>query len=528
MQKQSNSGVLAALFKSTRAAIDLASIMVGIIVIGIIGGVIAATIFAVIPWAQDNAAKASLDAAVTAESAHFGFTADEGAPKFGDSSSLATRKLLTTDDTMKIGVGVTGSCYTAVIKSATGNVFYVTDKNPKATKFTGQVVPCISVDDVLGTTPTTPQVPVPVAAIMSSTWNTSASCATITLPIRQTINATVNWGDGSAVQAVNTALPTHTYTDGLASHTIIIDGQFSQWSMATDDADVSYPSAACLTSVTNWDAGTGTTNLSYAFARTSNVGATVIPSTTTDLSAAFYRNTTFNQSVNNWNVSNVTNFDSVFERAAAFNQPLNNWDVSKATKLTSMFAATNAFNQSLNSWNTSNVTDFSYMFSQALAFNGDVSNWNTAKATNMGGTFYSAIAFNKPLTNWTTTNVTDLSYFAYNTRVFDQPVNQFNTAKVTNMNATFHSAALFNQSLTNWNTANVANMGSMFTNAKVFNQPLATFNTAKVTDMAYMFDGSTAFNQNLTGWSVASNPVHASFNGNGSGLSTANMPKFVN
>ena len=40
--------------KSEGSAIEFASIMVG--VIGIIAGVIAATVFAVIPWAQDNAA----------------------------------------------------------------------------------------------------------------------------------------------------------------------------------------------------------------------------------------------------------------------------------------------------------------------------------------------------------------------------------------------------------------------------------------------------------------------------------------
>ena len=48
-------------FKNEDGAIDLASIMVGVIVVGLIGGVIAATVFAVIPWAQDNAAKQQLD-----------------------------------------------------------------------------------------------------------------------------------------------------------------------------------------------------------------------------------------------------------------------------------------------------------------------------------------------------------------------------------------------------------------------------------------------------------------------------------
>lgn len=56
-------------FRNEKGAIDLASIMVGVIVVGLIGGVIAATIFAVIPWAQDQAAKQQLDNIVTAENA---------------------------------------------------------------------------------------------------------------------------------------------------------------------------------------------------------------------------------------------------------------------------------------------------------------------------------------------------------------------------------------------------------------------------------------------------------------------------
>ncbi|MCU1584069.1 MAG: hypothetical protein JWM49_625 [Microbacteriaceae bacterium] len=49
-------------------AIDLASIMVGVLVIGIIAGVIASTVFAIVPWTQDNAAKQNLDSITTAES----------------------------------------------------------------------------------------------------------------------------------------------------------------------------------------------------------------------------------------------------------------------------------------------------------------------------------------------------------------------------------------------------------------------------------------------------------------------------
>ena len=62
-------------FRNEQGVIDLASIMVGVIVIGMIGGVIAATVFAVIPWAQDAAAKQQLDNIVTAESAYMGYSA---------------------------------------------------------------------------------------------------------------------------------------------------------------------------------------------------------------------------------------------------------------------------------------------------------------------------------------------------------------------------------------------------------------------------------------------------------------------
>lgn len=64
-------------FRNQDGAIDLASIMVGIIVIGLIGGVIAATVFAVIPWAQDNAAKQQLDAVYQAENVYAGFSASD-------------------------------------------------------------------------------------------------------------------------------------------------------------------------------------------------------------------------------------------------------------------------------------------------------------------------------------------------------------------------------------------------------------------------------------------------------------------
>lgn len=134
-------------FRNEDGAIDLASIMVGIIVIGLIGGVIASTVFVVIPWSQDNAAKQQLDSVVSAESAYFGLSADNPpalpagakANSFANSTELATAQLLGTGPNYCAITTDDGKGYTAYSKSASGAVFTVTDKNSKADRFNGSI-----------------------------------------------------------------------------------------------------------------------------------------------------------------------------------------------------------------------------------------------------------------------------------------------------------------------------------------------------------------------------------------------------
>lgn len=73
-------GVLATL-RSTEGVIDLASILVGVLVTGIIAGGILATVFMVVPWAQDEAAKADLAAVNQAESVAYTMAFSEGTAK---------------------------------------------------------------------------------------------------------------------------------------------------------------------------------------------------------------------------------------------------------------------------------------------------------------------------------------------------------------------------------------------------------------------------------------------------------------
>jgi len=112
------------LVTSSKAAIDLASIMVGVIVIGLIGGVIAATVFAVIPWAQDNAAKQQLDAVSTAQSARAGLNDGKYSANLGDLFDSNSAKVLVLSNNT--------TCWGAFKQSATGKYFYSSNTNTAA------------------------------------------------------------------------------------------------------------------------------------------------------------------------------------------------------------------------------------------------------------------------------------------------------------------------------------------------------------------------------------------------------------
>ena len=51
----------------------------------------------------------------------------------------------------------------------------------------------------------------------------------------------------------------------------------------------------------------------------------------------FYDAESFNQPLNDWNVSKVEIMEGMFADAHSFNQPLNNWDVSNVTSMYRMW-----------------------------------------------------------------------------------------------------------------------------------------------------------------------------------------------
>ena len=96
----------------------------------------------------------------------------------------------------------------------------------------------------------------------------------------------------------------------------------------------------------------------------------------TDMSYLF-RETEFNQPIDNWDVSNVVDMSLMF-KDSKFNQPIDNWDVSKVQNMEGMFEGSD-FNQPIGKWDVSNVLDMSYIFSDSK-FKQSIENWKINKS----------------------------------------------------------------------------------------------------------------------------------------------------
>jgi hypothetical protein len=480
---------LANLRHSVAGAIDLASIMVGVIVLGVIASVIAATVFVVIPWAQDNAAKGDLGAVREAQSVA---RVQEGS--FLTVPQLVEKGYLPSGTTASGDVGVTtasvgaaasvgtlfgsvnaaGDCYLAASTSATGNIFYTTSKSVDIHQYVKEVSvsDCGSISGLIS------------PAIMVSLWDTSISgCATITLPVSGAVTGTINWGDG--VTAPLTVNPAHAYTGAAGVKTVTIEGTFAGWGAASGWTPT------CVTEVTAW-AGTETSSLDLGFYNAANLTAVAeTPVGVTTMYGMLFSAPKFNGTVLGFNTSKVTDMSYMFGEATVFNQPVS-FSTESVTNMELMFYNASAFNQPV-AFDTAEVTNMANMFSGASAFNQPVT-FNTSTVTGMGGMFNGASAFNQPVA-FNTSNVTNMGSMFRNAYSFNQPVD-FDSRNVTSMANMFEGATLFNQPVA-FDTSNVIYMGQMFRNATAFNKPVA-FDSRNVTDMASMFRNATAFNKPVT------------------------------
>lgn len=224
----------------------------------------------------------------------------------------------------------------------------------------------------------------------------------------------------------------------------------------------------------------------------------------TDMSSSFQNATSFNQSIEHWDVSNVQDFSNMFRGASLFDQPLDGWTVSAALDMSHMFRDADAFNRDLNSWVPSLVQDMSRMFYSAGSFDGAIGNWDVSSVLTMESMFFLATDFNQPLAGWSATTgmVQDMSQMFRQATSFDQPLNAWDVSSVSDMSGMFLGATSFDQDLNGWITSNLQNLSNTFQNATLFDGQIDNWDVDQVTTFAFMFDGASSFDQPLNNWTV--------------------------
>ena len=298
------------------------------------------------------------------------------------------------------------------------------------------------------------------------------------------------------------------YSPNTGKHQISVRGDISAINLCDDDSD----SGEAVISVDSWG-DFRWKSMNYFAHKCKNL--VKLPqdapnlSEVTDMSSMFEDASSFNQSIEHWDVSNVTDMSHLFSGAESFNQPLEKWNVSNVTDMSRMFTGAKSFNQPLEKWNVSNVTNMSQMFSAAVAFNQPLEQWNVSNVTNMSymfGEYFNqsgAASFNQPLETWDVSNVTDMSHMFDGAVSFNQPLEKWNISNVTDIGAMFRNARSFNQPLENWNISKVTSLFWVFQGAQSFNQPLEKWDTSNVTSLHGMFDGAVSFNQPIEKWNVS-------------------------
>ena len=209
----------------------------------------------------------------------------------------------------------------------------------------------------------------------------------------------IDRGDGSSdtISSGDDAYILHEYSKG-GVYTIKVDGMITKWSCDLGIDEKNDENSRKLIKILSYGK---TSFCPYTFKHASSL--TSLPENESprffenSMKGVFYGASSFNQSINHWNTSNVTNMHEMFHGAKSFNKPLNDWNTSNVTDMSGMFSGAKKFNKPLNDWNTSNVTDMSNMFYEASSFNQPLDKWDTSKVKDMSYMFQYATSFNRPL-----------------------------------------------------------------------------------------------------------------------------------
>ena len=198
----------------------------------------------------------------------------------------------------------------------------------------------------------------------------------------------------------------------------------------------------------------------------------------------------------------VSDFSDLFSSASGFNESIDYWDVSNVTTMESLFAGANSFNQKIDGWDVENVTTMENLFASATSFNQSLGDWDVSSVTNMAGLFDGAASFNQDISDWDVENVTTMESLFAGASNFNQDIGDWEVGSVTNMTGLFDGAASFNQDIGGWEVGSVTNMASLFDGASSFNQDIGDWDVASSNSFSAIFKDAGNFDQDISGWNV--------------------------
>ena len=166
-------------------------------------------------------------------------------------------------------------------------------------------------------------------------------------------------------------------------------------------------------------------------------------SSVTTFLAAFYNQPSFNQPIGEWQPSACRILDYMFGRdniGQGFNQSINGWGAytGNVVSMQGMFYRNSSYNQPMDQWNTANVIDMQLVFNDATAFNQNIGAWNVGNVIRMDSMFDRTTAgaggFNNggssDINNWNMINVRRVTAMFRNQTSFNQPLGNWNIANI--------------------------------------------------------------------------------------------------
>lgn len=217
----------------------------------------------------------------------------------------------------------------------------------------------------------------------------------------------------------------------------------------------------------------------------------------------------------------LENLFQMCEKLSVPRESMNGWDVSQVTNMDGMFAKCKRFNGNVASWNVGNVANMYYMFSGCEEFNADLSQWNVGSCEKFDGMFTNCKKFNSNLSGWDIAKAKSLTMMFSGCEAFNGDISTWNTANVTSMAFTFKGCSTFNGDISAWDVSKVASMMSAFEGCKAFDQDLSGWNPKELTGAFGLFNYSglsvSNWDKLLVGWGAKSAELkqHASLSATG-------------